>query len=242
MIKNNYYYIDESGHLINNSNIFIHGCIKTDTPENINNAIDIIKSSIRDNIYFQDPNIINDFIKNGFHAVENHPDIRAQLYMHLPLLNYRAYFVLLKKTDSFYKNLINNSTPSEVFTETLKKLLINRIISNKYEKHIFCFETIEFSDITLKSIIDNIFNKYFKKYKIEYSIVNKNENNLSVIDYLNYILYQIIEGKKYMERMKQNFELIKPKIGLIYFMNKDLYYGRQSKVDLNNIFNIIGGC
>lgn len=240
--KTNYFYIDESGHLNNDSKIFIHGCIKTDTSEEIDGTIIKLKDVIKDDIYFQDTVALENFIKQGFHAVDNHPDIRAQFYKILPLLNYRAYFVLLNKTDAFYKSLKIKYSPSEVFAQTLKKLLTDRIIANKEEKNIFYFETIEFSDNSLKNILDKYFCSFNPRmYKIEYYIVSKKENNLSVVDYLNYIFFKLYERNDFFERMKENFELIKPKIGSIYIMNQDKYYSRKTKVELIKILNIMGG-
>ncbi len=218
--------------------MFIHGCIKTDTPEIIKKSIIELKEQIIDDIYFN--SIKEKFIKQGFHAVENHPDIRAKFYSILPLLNFRSYFVIMNKMDSYFETLKKNKSPHEIFQITLYKLLKDRVLKNKYEKNIFYFENIEFQDISLGQILNSFFYS-FKNIDCEYYIVDKKEEILSAIDYLNYIFFCLFDSKSFPERMKDNFELIKPKIGSVYYLNKDVFLSRKKEFELKNIVNLIGG-
>ena len=77
----NYFFIDESGSIGGNSDLFIHGCIVTDVPNLIEEALNRLKCRISDNAYFEE--FYSDFVEHGFHAVENHFDIRAAFYQEL---------------------------------------------------------------------------------------------------------------------------------------------------------------
>ena len=101
--KVNYFYIDESGSINNDSSVFIHGCIKTDSPNTISEALKKLKEDLEDSLYY------NEFSKRikteGFHATENNIDMRADVYKLLPLLDYRSYFVILNKETDYFKEL-----------------------------------------------------------------------------------------------------------------------------------------
>jgi len=236
--KTNYFYIDEAGHVNNDSKIFIHGCIKTDTPESLENSIRNLKKEIIDDLYFSF--IREKFIAQGFHAVGNHPDIRAKFYSILPLLNFRSYFVIVDKTTSYYETIKENRKPFEIFQLTLYKLLRDRIIKNNHEKNVFYFENIEFAELALNEILKSFFVQ-FKGIDCQYYIVDKKFETLSIIDYLNYIFFCLFDTKTFPERMKENFELVKPKIGSVYFLNKDIYLSRHNLINLNKIQILFGG-
>jgi hypothetical protein len=152
--KVNYFYIDEAGHLNNDSKVFIHGCVKTDTPTKIENLIKNLKGQIKNEIYFDE--FVEKFSKQGFHAVENHFDIRARFYGLLPTLNYRAYFVLINKDDKYFNDLLNRFEIHEIFLYTLKKLLLPRLMNKQIrnDKNVLLFEEIEFPRSSLETVLN----------------------------------------------------------------------------------------
>ena len=112
-MKTNYYYIDESGNISNNSEFFIHGCIKTDSPEIITDTLQKLKEKLGNDLYYEE--IRESIIKKGFHATANSRDLQAELYKVLPLLNYRAYFAITKKDSTFFKNKMAAGDESDFF-------------------------------------------------------------------------------------------------------------------------------
>jgi hypothetical protein len=250
MNKINYYYIDESGSLGNNSKIFIHGCIKTNSPDIIEESIQKLKKELIDDLYFQE--FVAKIISDGFHAVQNHPDIRTHFYKIIPFLEYRAYFVILDKTTNYYQNLKRECSDYQIFEYSLKKLITSRVLKGKLDKNIFYFENIEIKGKSLNRILEDLFNSLPNDIKCEYHIVGKEEVNLSVIDYLNYTLYQIIKayqdtGKasSSLDRMKLNFEIASPKIGVINFLHNKSFLSRKKDtnniVSYNNVLKKLGG-
>ncbi|MCD9577043.1 DUF3800 domain-containing protein [Flavobacterium soyae] len=237
--KCNYFYIDESGSISNNSSIFIHGCIKTDSPQTITESLLKLKDEIKNSLYYDD--FKEKIIKQGFHATENNLDMRADFYKLLPLLDYRAYFVITNKDTEYFKNKMKNMDESEYFAHSLKKLITDRVVANKNDKNIFYFETIQLTKKTLKQNLDAIFSQLNTKYNCEFYIVGKEEENLAIVDYLNFIFYHLFVDDKPMQRMKQNFNLVSPKIALVYFIHNKLFFSRrkpkQFEVSLKNLYD-----
>ena len=81
MKKTNYFYIDETGHINNDSSIFVYGCNKTDTPTLIEDTLVSLKEKLAD-----DP-LLYEFgervKKENFHATGDPFDIRTIMYLSL---------------------------------------------------------------------------------------------------------------------------------------------------------------
>lgn len=250
MEKVNHFYIDETGHLGNNSGFFIHGCIKTDSPDILENALSELKQELYDDLYFD--NFSSEIKENGFHAVDNHPDVRTHLYKLLPLLDYRAYFVILDKTTEYYNRLTKEKQEYEIFEFSIRKLLKDRILKNKNDKNIFYFEQIDIKKKSLSAILDDFFSSIDPTFDCEYYIVDKNNQNMAIIDYLNYILNQVIKNKQNnpMKKAKKpdswelKFNMINTKIGVINILHNKKFLSRKKKshetVEYKNLIENFG--
>lgn len=235
MNKNmNYFYIDESGSILNNSKVFIHGCLVTDTPNLIRDTLEQLREEIVDDLYFD--KVVENPDQFDFHAVEDHPDVRTAIYRKLITLNWRAYFIILKKDGTFY-NEFSKKEEHEIFTHTLTKLIHDRVIKFKGDKNLFLFETIEISNKSFKTILEEYFEVLDKDHDCAFQILNKEDDiNMSTIDYLNYILYQILTKEKKQERMELNFEIFAPKIALINLINNKTYLSNSDQtLSLENL-------
>lgn len=234
--KTNYFYIDESGSISNDSNIFIHGCIKTDSPITITDSLLKLKKELRNSLYYDE--FRHKITKQGFHATENNLDMRADLYKLLPLLDYRAYFVITNKNSDFFRNAMLHRDESDFFALSLRKLIVDRVVKNNNDKNIFYFETIQLTKKSLKNILEELFDQ-LKSYDCEYHIVGKEEENLAIVDYLNFIFYHIFTEEKPMPRMKFNFNLVAPKIAVVNLFHKDIFFSRtkpkEFQVHLDNL-------
>ncbi|MCL7765446.1 hypothetical protein MPF19_18660 [Polaribacter sp. Z014] len=234
--KINYFYIDESGSINNDSDIFIHGCIKTDSPNTISTALEKLKKELIDSLYYEE--FAERIKKEGFHATENNMDMRADVYKLLPLLDYRSYFVILNKKTDYFKSL-QNKEEHEIFSFCLRKLLMDRIIKNKGDKNIFIFETIKISKKPLITILKEIFDNLDKDHDCEYKIVGKDELNMGIIDYLNFVFHHLLTSEKIMNRMKQNFDILAPKIAVINLLHSNIYLSRKKKAEFQiNLDNL----
>lgn len=243
--KTNYFYIDESGGINNESNVFIHGCIKTDSPKTISEALSKLKNELLNSIYYDQ--FIDRIKQEGFHATENNIDMRADVYKLIPLLEYRAYFVIINKETEYFRKLKARLEEHEIFALSLRKLILDRIISNRKDKNIFYFEGINISKRPLSSILKEITKTLDASYDCEFIIVGKEEENLGVIDYLNFIFYQLLSthNPNPFPRMKFNFDLVSTKIALIVIKNNNVYLSRKKKqshqINLVNLMREFGG-
>lgn len=235
MDKINHFYIDETGHLGNDSKFFIHGCIKTDTPDILEKALSELKQELYDDLYFD--SFSSEIRNKGFHAVDNHPDVRTHLYKLLPLLDYRAYFVVIDKTTEYFNKLKKEKQEYEIFEYSIRKLLTDRILKNRYDKNVFYFEQIDIKKKSLNTILKDFFSSIGSQFDCEYHIVEKDSENLAVIDYLNYILNQVVKSKQNNPTKKTNkpdswelkFNMINTKIGVINILHNGTFLSRKKK-------------
>lgn len=155
MQKINYFYIDEAGHINNDSPIFLYGCIKTDTPDTLEKALIKIKEELSEEVYFT--HLRDKLLEKNFHAVDDHFDVRAAIYKILPYQNFRGYFVVTNKKSEYFKELKSKREDFEIISYLLKKLIIPRVTSNKSDKNIFYFETLEVEKKSLERILEELF-------------------------------------------------------------------------------------
>ena len=114
---------------------------------------------------------------------------------------------------------------------------MDRIIKNKGAKNIFIFETIKISKKPLNTILEEIFKTLDKSHDCEYKIVGKDELNMGIIDYLNFVFFHLLTKEKIMERMKQNFDILAPKIAVINFLHSNVYLSRKKKPEFQVNFD-----
>lgn len=238
--KTNFFYIDESGGILNDSPSFILGCVRTDTPHLIANSISNLLTDFENEIYYSP--MIEQIKEKGFHAVDNHPDVRARFFALLPILNFRAYISIIDKSKPPFKELIKNKEETKIYLLILDKLLKGRL-NNRSDKNIFIFEELQFKDKSQQKILDEYFAQYVENGNVEYKIVGKDEINLSITDYINYIFHKILPLKdlKKEQRMIDNFELIKPKIAFINILHSDTFCSRKKPFDISQILKNFSG-
>lgn len=240
--KTNYFYIDESGSLLGDSNVFIHGCIKTDSPDTILNALNLLKQKLADDPLYE--KVREKILKKGFHACENDADTQAAMYSLLLLLDYRAYFVLIDKDSDYFKS--QEKEEHEWFSYSLKKLILDRIKANRGAKNYFYFETIQISKKPLKAILSEIFDNLSEEHNCEFEIVGKEIENLAVVDYLNYLFFHIFSKKvETWPKMKTIFDLVSQKIAVVNILHNDIFLSRKKTIDCEvtyeNLISKYGG-
>lgn len=243
--KTYYYYIDESGHINNNQAAFLYGCIKTDTPNLSSEAIKILKEELKDELYFVE---YQEEIEKGFHACENHPDIKTHFYKILPLLNYRAYFEVIYKKGQFYNDLKAEKQDYEIIASMLRNLIKRMILKDKGAKHLFYVEELEVQNKSLKAILKEI-KEDFEGFDAEFEIVSKGDDNLSMADYINYNVFNIFveaDDNKFREKNRRvihTFNILKEKMALIHIWNNDSFLSRKGKseelIEIENLRKVM---
>lgn len=245
MKKRVYFYIDESGVLNNldKGRFFILTCYITDTPNIIKEKLESLKSKIEDKPYLAGE--LAKFREEGFHASPNHFDIRALYYELLPTLNIRIYSVVVDKLSNEYRILIEKyPNDPDGYIVIMRRLLYNRILSDKNEDLYFVFEEYGSKQSTYKTALENMFSEIKGKIALQLGINNvnytvevhsKDDILLSVVDYVNYVLFQILNGEKKEKRMQANFNLIEPKIASLCVWHNSIFYSSKKRINFDEI-------
>ncbi|MFT6501534.1 MAG: hypothetical protein ACJASQ_001650 [Crocinitomicaceae bacterium] len=248
MKKTNYFYIDESGHINNDSPIFLYGCIKTDTPILLEETLNNLKGELVEDA------LLREFGKkvkeNNFHATGDSEAVRTAVFRLLPYMNFRYYVTVLFKSNRNYSNLYFKELKSkfqdhEIIEKLLRKIIVPRVTKNKGDINKFYFETLQVQKKSLKRILNDIFSSFPDEYDVEYFIVKKENPNIPVVDYVNFIhnklLTHDINDDSIPDWIVRAFKVIEDKNALIHFQNDDSFYSRLGKEDrminINNINN-----
>lgn len=236
-----YIYIDESGTLTKNDDYFILSCFISDSIDMIREQLDKLRKDILSSPYFYAYRDL--FLRQGFHACDNHPDIRSRYYALLPKLNIRIYSLIIKKSSNYFSNICQKcASNDEIYACFVKTLLFDRIESECMKPIHIIFEEYGDSITRHKTNMQNIVrhisqyisNKRRHNINVDVEIHKKDDIVLSVIDYTNYILYQILNNDN-NTRMMDNFKLIEPKIALLYSLHNKKFYGRRKRINFAEI-------
>jgi hypothetical protein len=253
MAETNYYYIDEAGDLNDQSKFFLIGCIITDSPDALLNEIKLLEQEIKNSGYFY--RFRAKFLKTGFHASTNHPDIYGRFVALLPILNFRYYAIILDKRSEYYLKTKESSSKEEIYDDMVKSLLKDRLIKRKHDCNRIYFEQ-NLSKPTVGRISDrqrqlqskieglcgNLVKNRLVRKNLQYEIIvqdKKSQNLFTVVDFMNHIVLKIHEGKdsKVERFMKENFRLVEPKIGCIHDIARGIFHKpRKKEIDVDSAF------
>lgn len=234
-----YFYIDESGLLRDvKERFFLISCVATDVPEQIEDTLNQLQQNICDNPYYLP--IRDKFRDQGFHAVSNHPDIRTEMYKIIPYMNMRVYTIVLDKFSDFYKDVSSRyNFDIDFYAFLIKQLLRDRVKSEK-DNHIhFIFEeyggTIAHHKNRMEDVIGTLISEVGDGVEYVVEVCSKDNIILSVVDYVNYILYQLLNQPGKGTRMMDNFKLVEPKIASLHLLHTQAYYGRRKNINFEEI-------
>ena len=234
-----YFYIDESGLLRSDKErFFIISCVATDTPDQIEATLYQLRQDICDHLYYFPYR--EKFISHGFHAVSNHPDIRTEMYKIIPYMNMRVYTIVLDKFSDFYKDVSSRyNFDIDFYAFLIKQLLRDRVKSEK-DNHIhFIFEeyggTIAHHKNRMEDVIGTLISEVGDGVEYVVEVCSKDNIILSVVDYINYILYQLLNHPGTGTRMMDNFKLVEPKIASLHLLHTKVHYGRRKNINFEEI-------
>lgn len=234
---NRYYYVDEGGTYLNNSEedkkykIFMLSCVVVSDPDNIRLKITEKEELINNYYEYGELNF------NGFHASENSsvPTIYNNFVSFLRGVPFRAYIVFIKKNSHCLKE---RKEQEDIYCTMIGLLFKNLFLKDEGDTINICFEENSlFKRSTAlaryKAELDKVVKNINKGIDFNISIVTKKEKLLSITDYINSIFL------KAYRRNIENFELrhynsVKDKIGLIFNISDNIYYGDKKPLNLEN--------
>ncbi|OPY65052.1 MAG: hypothetical protein A4E57_03319 [Syntrophorhabdaceae bacterium PtaU1.Bin034] len=249
----NYCFIDEAGDLGGQSRAFLLGCIITDTPDDLLKDMECLEKEVRSSAYYRRHK--EGFLKSGFHACKNHPDIYSRFVALLTTMNFRAYAVLLNKHTEYFQGVANSQSKEQIYDYLIKDLLKDRLLGQAEDVNHLFFEQnlsrpsqrgIELRERRLSSVLESISNELLERkltrtrMSFQVSVLSKKEQKLfSVVDYVNHIILKVHEGRNgnVEEFMKHNYRLIEPKIGSIHDIARGTFIvPRKKRLEIESSF------
>ena len=144
----NWFFVDESGDpvfynrkgdvIVGNdgcSPILMLGFVETTNPRALRRSILKLQQEIVNDPYFQGiPSL--EKTKIAFHAKDDVPEIRYRVYQHLATLDFRAQFVVARKSEYTFKNRFGGN--QNVFYDSLITRLFQNVL-HRYQKNSIIF-------------------------------------------------------------------------------------------------------
>ncbi|MDD4358191.1 MAG: hypothetical protein PHY30_00045 [Candidatus Pacebacteria bacterium] len=227
------FYVDEGGSLSVDSNceIFVLGCSIVQDVKSLRLEIINKENYIRNKLQFNNPNF------KGFHASEDHPDIYSEFVRLLREAPFRSYLVFIKVS----KNTIEDK--EKIYIKMVGALFKNLFLQHKNNNISIFFEENgifknSISKKVFKEELVRVSKKIGKTINFNVNICKKKEKLLAITDYVNHIFL-----KAYRVKIKPcrvlNYKLIKSKIGMIYDIDKGIYYNSKNELMIGEDNNSI---
>lgn len=249
----NWFFVDESGdpmfydrkgNLVVGqpgcSPILLLGFVETTDPHSLRQSILQLQQEIIHDAYFQGvPSL--EKTKLAFHAKDDLPEIRYRVYKHLATLEFRAQFVVARKSERIFQNQFGGS--SSVFYDSLITRLFQNVL-HRYETNSIIFAKRGSRDRQqpLQQAIQQGKERFEANWNtaIQTEITiqaqrPRGEPCLSIIDYMNWAVY-----RAFTRGEMRYFDTIANKVSLLV----DLYdyknypknwYSKKNPFHINKI-------
>ena len=142
-----YFFVDESGDstffdrrgncIVGNngcSKYLMLGYVRTEHPKEIRQALVSLRDQLAKDVYFQGIPTFERTLQ-GFHAKDDSPEVRREVFRLLPTLPVKGQFIFARKRLSTFRNSFNSKEPA--FYDHLVKHLFTRSLHLAEENHIF---------------------------------------------------------------------------------------------------------
>ena len=250
--KNTYYFVDESGDpcfydkygnfIVGKegcSKILMLGFIETGEPKHIRQELSRVRDKIKNDSYLKDIPSITKSLKY-FHATDDCPEVRQEVYKFISTLNFKSQFVIARKIENVFKKY--GCDESKFYNSLISHLFKN--VLHRAENNFIYFSKRGSSNRQepLERAIERAKNQFEKKFFIEIgstvniqSQVPTGEPCLQVIDYMNWAIYRV-----FVKREMRYFNFVKDKVSFIW----DIYdtakypnnfYSKSNELDIKKI-------
>jgi len=224
----NYFFVDESGDptFYNRrktlmlgkegcSPILILGFIKTKHPSELRIQLEALRTELENDDYYNEIPSFQKTLK-AFHAKDDVPEIRLQVYNLLTKMDFKAEFVVARKKEEIFikrhkrdENAFYFDIVSKLFERSLHKTDNNTVYFSKKDnktrqKH---FEkAIELAKISFE-------NRYNIEITTKTNVLIQtptDETCLQIIDYMNWAIYRafVKQEMRYFNRIKDKVSLL----------------------------------
>lgn len=222
------------------SPILILGFVETPDPQGLRQAILELQRQVVSDPYFKDfPSLKR--TATAFHAKDDLPEIRYQVYKLLASLEFRAQFIVARKIERVFRNSFH-ARETEFYDHMVSQLFQN--VLHRYQTNHIYFAKRGSRDrqIPLASAIERGIKEFEQKWQATVATtltiqaqMPKGEPCLSVTDYMNWAVY-----RAFTRGEMRYFSTVAEKVSLLV----DLYdnakyphnwYNRRNPFDVKKI-------
>ena len=244
-----YYFVDESGdpcfydkrgnYIVGQegcSKMLMLGFIQTDEPKHIRKALYEVQEKIGNDQYLKGIPSIEKSLKH-FHATDDCPEVRQEVYKCLSALNFKSQFVVARKIEGVFKkhdcdeNKFYDSLISHLFKNVLHRAETNHIYFSKRGSSIRQ-EPIEKA---IERAKDQFEKKFFIKIRSNVNVqsqVPTGEPCLQVIDYMNWAIQRV-----FVRGEMRYFNFVKDKVSFVWDVYDTSKYPKNFYSKANELDN-----
>ena len=247
-----YYFVDEAGDpsFYNKNGEFIvgrEGCskmlmlgfIETDEPKIIRRELEKVRDRIRNDFYLKDIPSLKKSLRY-FHATDDCPEVRQEVYKCISKLNFKSQFVIARKIEGVFKKYDCNENK---FYDALIWRLFKNILHRAENNFIyFSKRGSKTRQEPLEKAIEHAKNLFEKKFFIKIgskvfiqSQVPTDEPCLQVVDYMNWAIYRV-----FTKGEMRYYNFIKDKVSFVWDIYDAIkypknFYNRSNELDVKKI-------
>lgn len=249
----NYFFVDESGdptfydrrgNLIVGregcSPILLLGLIETQNPEPIRQGLLQLQQAITNDPYFRDvPSMEKTRI--AFHAKDDLPEVRFQVYKLLSTFEFKAQFVVARKIEQVFRN--NFRASERQFYDHLVSTLFKNVMHRYQDNYVYVAKRgSRDRQSPLSLAIENGMRKFETTWNTKITTnmhfqvqTPAGEPCLSLVDYMNWAVY-----RAFTRGEMRYYAAIEEKVSLLVDLyDKDKYpnnwYSRKNSFDIKKI-------
>jgi hypothetical protein len=249
----NWFFVDESGDPVfydSKSNLIVGqgGCssilmlafVETTDPRPLRQSMLNLQQEIVNDPYFQGVPSLKK-TKIAFHAKDDLPEIRYRVYKHLATLDFRAQFVVARKSEQLFQNKFNGN--QNIFYDSLVTQLFQNVL-HRYEANTIIFAKRGSRDRQepLRRAIQQGKERFEEAWRTTVATRidiqaqrPRGEPCLSIVDYMNWAVY-----RAFTRGEMRYFNVVADKVSLLvdlydYKKYPKNWYNRKNSFDINKI-------
>ena len=209
-------------------------------PEPIRQAILTLQKELVADAYFKDfPSIRKTEI--AFHAKDDLPEVRYQVFKLIGSLNFQAQFIVARKIERVFRNNFH-SKENEFYDHLITRLFQGKLHTHQQNFIYFAKRGSRNRQAPIEAAIQRSIQQFEQKWNTTVKTQIKvqaqtpvGEPCLSIVDYINWAVF-----RAFTRREMRYFETIRDKVGLlldVYDTEKypQNWYTKKNPFDINKI-------
>ncbi|MFC1807929.1 DUF3800 domain-containing protein [Candidatus Omnitrophota bacterium] len=247
-----YYFVDEAGDPVfynrrgefivgreGCSIIFMLGFVETTDPKMIRQELQKLREKVNKDPYLKDIPSLKKSLRH-FHATDDCPEIRQEVYRLLKTLSFKAQFVIARKTERVFKK--HDCNENKFYDALISSLFKNVLHRSKNNFIYFSNRGSTTRQEPLEKAIAHAIDSFERRFLIKIhsntfiqSQVPTDEPCLQVIDYMNWALYRL-----FVKKEMRYYNFVKDKVGFVWDIYDTVkypnnFYSKSNEINIKKI-------